>query len=43
MSSKLLQKMAKPVKATDRESIAKVATIVYGNNSLEIGEFLQTL
>ncbi len=34
-----LAKMSKPVKATDRESIAKVATIA-GNNDPEIGEFL---
>ena len=34
-----LQKMSKPVKATDRESIAKVASIA-GNNNPEIGEIL---
>jgi chaperonin GroEL len=34
-----LGKMSKPVKASDRESIAKVATIA-GNNDPEIGEFL---
>ena len=34
-----LQKMSKPVKATDRESIAKVAAIA-GNNNAEIGEIL---
>jgi chaperonin GroEL len=34
-----LQKMAKPVKATDRESIARVASIA-GNNNPEIGEIL---
>lgn len=34
-----LGKMSKPVKATDREAIAKVATIA-GNNDPEIGEFL---
>ena len=34
-----LHKMSKPVKATDRESIAKVATIA-GNNNPDIGEIL---
>lgn len=34
-----LGKMSKPVKATDRESIAKVASIA-GNNNSEIGEIL---
>ena len=34
-----LGKMSKPVKATDRESIAKVASIA-GNNNPEIGEIL---
>ena len=34
-----LGKMSKPVKATDRESIAKVAAIA-GNNNSEIGEIL---
>jgi chaperonin GroEL len=34
-----LAKMSKPVKATDREAIAKVATIA-GNNDPEIGAFL---
>ncbi len=34
-----LGKMSKPVKATDRESIAKVAAIA-GNNNAEIGEIL---
>ncbi len=34
-----LHKMSKPVKATDRESIAKVASIA-GNNNPEIGEIL---
>ncbi len=34
-----LQGMSKPVKATDRESIAKVASIA-GNNNSEIGEIL---
>ena len=34
-----LGKMSKPVKATDREAIARVATIA-GNNDPEIGEFL---